>query len=119
MLNPSGQASRNAINETDTESDDPIIPAEDIMLDHRASRPPRKPLEPGFAKTLGLAALAGILMGTGLYYLKPEPRSAVAEPWTATRSRPANIQPQRFFTPANQDEQANPPGNWRAGQAQP
>jgi hypothetical protein len=43
-------------------------------------RPPRKPLEPGFGRTLTLAALAGVGLGVGAYFFKPEPRNAIASP---------------------------------------
>jgi hypothetical protein len=48
--------------------------------DRLARRPKRKPLEPGFGRTLGLAALAGVGLGIGVYFFKPEPRTAVASP---------------------------------------
>ncbi len=59
-----------------------------------APRPKRKPLEPGALRSLSLAAMVGVGLGAGIYFLKPEPRSANASPILspADIKRPAKVQ---------------------------
>ncbi len=51
----------------------------EVSQDYLA-RPPRKPPEPGLMRTLFIAMLVGVTLGTVLYYFKPTPRSAEARP---------------------------------------
>lgn len=41
---------------------------------------------------LGLAAGVGVLLGMSLYYLKPEPRSAIADPPTTVELNPSPVE---------------------------
>jgi hypothetical protein len=48
--------------------------------DRLATRPPRKPLEKGMGRPIGMAVVLGVSIGAILFYLKPAPRSAEARP---------------------------------------
>lgn len=74
--------------------------------DRLARRPARKPLEPGFGRTLGLAALAGVGLGIGVYFFKPEPRSAVAAPPAPDAPAKHYSEPKDLFDLPAWDEEA-------------
>lgn len=58
-------------------------------------RPGQRPMEPKVVRSLGVAVVVGAVLGTAVFYFKPTPRSASANPIPM----PMTIEP-RETTPA-------------------
>ncbi|GIW75119.1 MAG: hypothetical protein KatS3mg104_0182 [Phycisphaerae bacterium] len=58
---------------------------------------------------LGLAAGVGVLLGMSLYYLKPEPRSAIADPSTTVELNPSPVESSNNHCGMTVWHQSDPP----------
>jgi hypothetical protein len=70
-----------------------FVPPRDALARTRVTRG----MEPGLLRSLGVAMVTGTLLGAAIFYFKPEPRGARANPIQSppVRIAPAPIEPQK------------------------